>query len=245
VGLVLRDEELHDRHAIGWNSHSRSAEGFRQLRANLQFLKVDDPPRVVMISSAVPSEGKTTVAINLAITMAEGGRSVTLIEGDLRRPRVTRYLGMVSGAGLTNVLAGTADLDDVLQPFGEGHLKVVAAGPTPPNPSELLSSSHMRRLVDELRARGEFVIIDAPPLLPVADASGIAAVADGVVLSVRHGMTRKEQLQQARATLDRIGAQTLGVILNIVPANAEVTSAYGYGSGYGYDPERAAPAVVQ
>jgi capsular exopolysaccharide synthesis family protein len=238
IGVVLRDDALQMSHAIERNSSSRTAEAYRQLRTNLQFLNVDEPPKVIMISSAVPSEGKTTVAVNLALTLAEAGRSVTLIEGDLRRPRATRYLGMVGGAGLTNILAGTAEVADVLQRYGDGELKVIAAGPTPPNPSELLASSHMFKLIDDLRGQNDFVLIDAPPLLPVADASGLAVIVDGVVLSVRYGSTRKEQLQQTRATLDRVGARTLGVILNIVPLKAEITSAYGYGYNYGYDPER-------
>lgn len=238
IGIVVRDDGLQTKHVIDRNSSTRTAEAYRQLRTNLQFLSVDEPPKVIMISSAVPSEGKTTVAVNLALALAEAGRSVTLVEGDLRRPRVTRYLGMVGGAGLTNILAGSAELEDVLQPYGDGELKVIAAGPTPPNPSELLASGNMFRLVDDLRSRNDFVLIDAPPLLPVADATGLAVIVDGVVLSIRYGSTRKEQLQQARVTLDRVGARTLGVVLNIVPPKAEVTTAYGYGYNYGSDPER-------
>jgi receptor protein-tyrosine kinase len=241
IGIILRDDSLQTQHAIDRNSHSRTAEAFRQLRTNLQFLNVDDPPKVIMLSSAVPSEGKTTVAVNLALTLAETGRDVVIVEADLRRPRVTRYLGMVGGAGLTNILAGSAEVDDVLQRYGDDGPRVIAAGPTPPNPSELLSSSHMFKLVDELRGKYDYVLIDAPPLLPVADSSGLAVMVDGVVLSTRYGATSKEQLQQARATLDRVGARTLGLILNIVPPKAEITSAYGYGYTYGYDADRSRP----
>jgi capsular exopolysaccharide synthesis family protein len=243
IGVILRDESLATEHVVGRNSSTRSAEAYRQLRTNLQFLSVDEPPKVIMVSSALPSEGKTTVAVNLALALAEAGRSVTLVEGDLRRPRVTRYLGMVGGAGLTNILAGSAELEDVMQPYGDGELKVIAAGPTPPNPSELLASSLMFKLIDELRGKNDFVLIDAPPLLPVADASGLAVIVDGVVLSVRYGSTRKEHLHQARATLDRVGGRTLGVVLNIVPPKAEATSAYGYGYGYGYEADRVAKQV--
>ena len=238
IGIILRDPDLEVRHIIARNSPSRTAEEFRQLRTNLQFLNVDEPPKVIMITSAVPSEGKTTVAVNLALTLAEAGRSVTLVEGDLRRPRVTRYLGMVSGVGLTNILAGSAELADVVQSHGDGGLRVIAAGPTPPNPSELLASSHMFKLIDDLREQSDFVLIDAPPVLPVADASGLAVMVDGVVLSVRYGSTRKEQLEQARLTIDRVGGRILGVVLNIVPVKAELTSAYGYGYSYGFDADR-------
>jgi capsular exopolysaccharide synthesis family protein len=191
---------------------------------------------VIMVSSAVPSEGKTTVVVNLALALMEAGRKVTIIEADLRKPKVTRYLGMVGGVGLTNILAGTADIEEVIQTFGPGGLSVIAAGPTPPNPGELLSSSHMFALVDKLRGQNDFILVDAPPLLPVADSSGLAVIMDGVLLSVRYGSTTKEQLRQAAATLERVGAKTLGVILNIVPPKAELASAYGY--GYSYESEK-------
>ena len=235
IGVVLRDESLRTRHTIDSKGVNRTAESYRQLRTNLQFLNVDDPPRVIMVSSAVPSEGKTTVAVNLAITLADARLSVTLVEGDLRRPRVTRYMGLIGGAGLTNILSGSGGIDDVVQSYGESQLKVIAAGATPPNPSELLSSSHMFRLIDQLRERSEFVLIDAPPLLPVADASGLAVIVDGVVLSVRYGKTKKDQLEQARLTLERIGARSLGIVLNIVPPGAQMSAAYGYGYNYSYD----------
>ena len=238
IGVVLRDDALAASHVIDRNSSTPTAEAFRQLRTNLQFLNVDEPPKVIMLSSAMPAEGKTTVAVNLALSLAEAGRSVTLVEGDLRRPRVTRYLGMVGGVGLTNILAGTAELGEVLQSHGGGELSVIAAGPTPPNPSELLASSHMFALIGDLRASNDFVLIDAPPLLPVADASGLAVIVDGVVLSIRYGSTRRDQLQQARATLDRVGGRTLGVVLNFVPPKTELTSAYGYGYNYGVDADR-------
>jgi receptor protein-tyrosine kinase len=186
----------------------------------------------------VPSEGKTTVVVNLGLALAETGRRVTIVEADLRKPKVTRYLGLVGGVGLTNVLAGSAEVGDVLQKHGGGDLYVIGAGPTPPNPGELLSSSHMFALLDKLRADNDFVLVDAPPLLPVADSTGLAVFMDGVLLSVRYGSTRKEQLHQAAATLERVGATTLGVILNIVPLKAELATAYGYKHGYGYEPGR-------
>jgi capsular exopolysaccharide synthesis family protein len=232
IGMVLRDSALEKDHVIVRSGSSRTAEDYRQLRTNLQFLNVDEPPRVIMISSAVPSEGKTTVVVNLALALTDAGRRVTIIEGDLRKPKVTRYLGMVGGVGLTNVLAGTAEVDEVIQSYGAGGLKVIAAGPTPPNPGELLSSSHMLALVERLRGENDFVLVDAPPLLPVADSSGLAVIMDGVLLSVRYGSTTKDQLRQAATTLERVGAKTLGVILNIVPPNAELASAYGYGYNY-------------
>jgi receptor protein-tyrosine kinase len=154
---------------------------------------------------------------------------VTVVEADLRRPKVTRYLGLIGGVGLTNVLTGSAELDDVMQRYvnGDSQVSVLAAGPLPPNPGELLASTHMQALLEKLRGQNDFVLVDAPPLLPVADSSGLAVHMDGVLLSVRYGSTRKDQLQQAAATLDRVGARTLGVILNIVPPKAQMATAYG------------------
>lgn len=234
IGTVLRDDELEKRHTIDRTGTSPTAEDYRQLRNNLQFLNVDEPPKVIMVTSAIPSEGKTTAVVNLGLALADAGRTVTIIEADLRRPKVTRYLGMVGGVGLTNILAGTAEIDEVVQKYGGGGgLSVIAAGPTPPNPGELLASSHMLSLVEKLRGENDYVLIDAPPLLPVADSSGLAVMMDGVLLSVRYGSTTKDQLRQAATTLERVGAKTLGVILNIVPLKAELASAYGYGYSYG------------
>lgn len=239
IGTVAADKSVQQRSVIHSGSLTRTAEDYRRIRTNLQFLNVDRPPTVIMISSAVPNEGKSTLAANLALTLADAGRRVTLVEADLRRPRVTRYLGMVEGAGLTNVLAGTTGVDDVLQPHGDGRLMLLAAGPTPPNPGELLGSSHMSALLDELRTRSDFVLLDAPPLLPVADSSSLAVHTDGALLTVRYGRTRTDQLEQASRALERVGARTLGVVLNFVPPRADTAAAYGYGHEYQQESTRA------
>lgn len=233
IATILRDESLSKAHVFTRTGSSRTAEEYRQLRNNLQFLNIDEPPKVIMITSAVPSEGKTTVTINLAVALAEAGHQVAVVESDLRRPLVSQYLDLVEGTGVTNILAGTADVDDVVQQFGNG-VSVIASGPKPPNPGELLASSQMSALLDKLRADHDFVLVDAPPLLPVADASGLAAFADGVLLSVRYGTTRKDQLQQAAAVLGRVHAKVLGVVLNIVPPKTELAYGHGHGHGYGY-----------
>ena len=236
IGTVVRDDAFGSVHVIDRLKQTRVAEDYRQLRINLQFLNVDDPPRVIMITSAMPSEGKTTAVVNLALALAEAGREVTIVDTDLRRSRVTNYLGMVGGVGLTNVLAGTADIADVLQPYRDSGVSVIGAGPIPPNPSELLASGHMSALIDQLRGKSEYVLLDAPPMLPVADSTGLAVMVDGVLLSVRYGQSRKDQLEQTAATLQRVGARTLGLILNVVPPKTGVSAAYGYGSTYGDPP---------
>ena len=232
IAVVLRDDELRKQHRVAPHSTSRSAEAYRQLQTNLQFLDVDAPPRVLMVSSSLPAEGKTTVAVNLALALSDAGKRVALIEADLRRPRVISYLGLVGGAGLTNVLTGQAHVEEVEQPYGDGSLVVIGAGPVAPNPAQLLASGSMAALLDKLRSTYDYVILDAPPLLPVADATGLAVLADGVLLSVRHGSTTREQVQKTRSTLDRVGARTVGTVLNIVPVRDEVSSAYGYNHDY-------------
>ncbi|EIV96064.1 polysaccharide biosynthesis tyrosine autokinase, partial [Frankia sp. QA3] len=219
--------------------HSSRAEAFRQLRTNLQFVDVDAGPRSILVTSSVSGEGKTTTICNLAISLAQGGARVCVIEGDLRRPSFGDYLGVESAAGLTSVLIGAAELDDVLQPWGEGRMgegriEVLASGPVPPNPSELLGSKGMADLVDLLQARFDIVLIDAPPLLPVTDAAVLATRAEGVLLVARVGRTRREQLRRAAEALRAVDAHMVGTVLNMVPTKGP--DAYYYGQYGNYAP---------
>jgi receptor protein-tyrosine kinase len=234
IGVVLRDASLQKKHVIDRTAGNRAAEDYRQLRANLQFLSVDEPPTVIMVSSALPSEGKSTTVANLGLALADAGRRVVIVEADLRRPKVTEYLGLVEGIGLTNILTGRADVGDVLQEVGDSNLSVIGAGPMPPNPGELLASGQMGTLIDKLRADYDYVLVDAPPLLPVADSTGLAVIMDGVLLSVHYGVTKKEHLQEAAAILQQVGVRPLGIILNMVPPKAKLASASGRGHRYGY-----------
>jgi succinoglycan biosynthesis transport protein ExoP len=232
IGALIEDPGLEEEHVLSDTSEfSGTAEAYRQVRTNLQFIDVDNPARTVVVTSSLPGDGKTTVAVNLALVLAQSGARVVLIEADLRRPRVVSYLGMISGAGLSNILAGTADFHELSQRHAIGRLSVLAAGPMPPNPSEMLGSLQMRRLLDTLREENDYVIIDAPPLLPVTDGAVLAKAADGAVLVTRYGVTTAEQLQQAAQNLERIDARLLGVVLNRIPA--KVATGYGYGYGYG------------
>lgn len=220
------------------DSHARSvrAESFRQLRTNLQFVDVDNPVKVVVVTSSVADEGKSSTATNMAVSFAEAGRKVLLIEGDLRRPRVADYLGLDGAIGLTNVLAGQVSVDEVLQKWGRGGLTVLPSGSIPPNPSELLGSQNMHDLLEALKATFEMIIIDTPPLLPVTDGAIVAAHSDGAILVVRHGKTSRNQVVSAVAALHAVDARLLGSVLNMMPTRG--AEAYGY-TGYGYYKETA------
>ncbi|MDV7198350.1 polysaccharide biosynthesis tyrosine autokinase [Rhodococcus kroppenstedtii] len=218
VGVVPFDKTIKEENALSFaESSSGTAESFRELRTNLQFLEVDSPPRVLVVTSAVPGEGKTTTAVNLALVLAEAGHRVVLVEGDLRRPRVSKYLGLVGSVGLSTVLSGQADVDDVLQPTKFPGVDVLASGPLPPNPSELLGSEASRTVMATLRSRFDYVVVDAPPLLPVTDASVITAHADGALVVARHGHTKREEITRALGNLAQVGAPVLGVILTMTP----------------------------
>jgi capsular exopolysaccharide synthesis family protein len=208
--------------------HSMRLEAFRTLRTNLRFVDVDNPPRVVVLTSSVANEGKSTTACNVAITLASAGARVILVEGDLRRPRVADYMGLEGAVGLTDVLIGRAGLDQVLQPWGDSPLSVLTSGPLPPNPSEMLGSTQMTELLEALRARADMVLIDTPPLLPVTDAAVLARECDGALVVIRQGRTTREQLNRALEALRSVDARVLGTVLNMAP----VGGAGGYGYGY-------------
>ncbi len=234
LGLVAYDSDAAKRPlVVHLDPHSSRSESFRTLRTNLQFVDIDHPPRTVVITSAVPGEGKSTTACNLAITLAQAGIRVALVEGDLRRPKVADYLGLEGSVGLTSVLIGRATLDEALQGWGRGGLSVLASGPVPPNPSELLGSGHMVALLRQLQQRFDVVLIDAPPLLPVTDAAVLTRICDGAVLVVRFGKTKREQVEQAVEALRNVDARLLGSVLNMSPSRGpEAGGYYTYGGGY-------------
>ncbi|MCA1305504.1 polysaccharide biosynthesis tyrosine autokinase [Microbacterium esteraromaticum] len=211
------------------NAHLFSiAEAMRELRTNIQYMDVDNPPRVMVVTSPLPGDGKSTTASNLAITLASSGQRVALIDGDLRRPMIDTIFGLPRGAGLSDVLAGRADLADVAHRVGaHGRLLVIGAGKIPPNPSEVLGSQRMKDLLDAIAAEA-IVIIDAPPLIPVTDASVLAHRADGAIVVSTIGKTTYEVLGKALGNLERAGARALGIVLNRVPKRGAGAAYYGY-----------------
>jgi capsular exopolysaccharide synthesis family protein len=209
-------------------TQSPRAESFRQIRTNLQFAHVGHSSKAILVTSSLPGEGKTTTATNLAIAMSQSGQSVVLVDADLRRPRVDDYLGLDRNAGLTTALIGAADVNDLLQPWGEDDLYVLASGQIPPNPSELLGSEAMRNLITRLEHAFDAVIIDAPPLLPVTDATVLAPQVGGVVLVVGSSRVKSADLQKSLAALDMVKADMLGVVMNLLPSKGPDAYAYSY-----------------
>lgn len=209
------------------------AEAFRVLRTNMQFVEVDHGHRVFVVSSSVPGEGKSTTVANLAITLAMAGQRVALVDCDLRRPMIANRLGIDGSVGTTSVLIGQVSYEDAMQQYGETRLDVLACGPRPPNPSELLQSQAMEKLIVNLRESYDIVLLDAPPLLPVTDGALLAAQSDGMLAVVRHGKTTRDQLSHSLERIEQVGSKCVGVVINLAPAKKGARG-YGYGYGYGY-----------
>lgn len=212
-------------------SQSPRAESFRQLRTNLQFAHVGQTSRAVLVTSSLPGEGKTTTATNLALALAQSGQSVVLIDADLRRPMVAEYLGLEQSAGLTTVLVGEADSDDMLQQWGRDNLYVLTSGRIPPNPSELLGSAAMEALLVRLESQFDAVVIDSPPLIPVTDAAVLAQKTAGVILVVDSQRTKQASMIKSLQSLEMVEANLMGVVLNRLPVKGP--DSYGY-MKYGY-----------
>lgn len=208
--------------------HSQRAEAFRQLRTNLQFAHISNHSKTVLVTSSLPGEGKSTTATNLAVALAQSGQSVVLIDADLRRPMVSEYLGLARNAGLTTALLGRAELDVLLQPWGDDELFVLTSGQIPPNPSELLGSEQMKNLIQDLERTYDAIIIDAPPLLPVTDSAVLAQHVGGVVVVVGTQKVRHADLEKSLAALSMVGADLLGMVLNRLPSKGPDVYAYGY-----------------
>jgi polysaccharide biosynthesis transport protein len=196
---------------------SQMAESYRALRTSLLLSSLGAPPKVIMVTSARPQEGKTTTAINSAIVLAQKGVRVLLVDADLRRPSVHKTLGMGPRSGLSNVLTGNATLEQAIAPSPIlPNLFVLAAGSPPPNPAELLASSNMKDVLNELREQFDHVVIDTPPTLSVTDAVVLSPRVDAIILVIRSGQTTKQALRRARDILMQVNAHVTGVLLNAV-----------------------------
>ena len=196
---------------------SQMAESYRALRTSLLLSNLGAPPKVIMVTSALPQEGKTTTSINCAVVLAQKGARVLLIDADLRRPSIHKTLGMAPHSGLSNVLTGSATLEKAItQTSILPDLYVLTAGTPPPNPAELLASSYMRDVLAQLREQYDHIVIDTPPSLSVTDAVVLSPRADAVVLVIRAGQTTKQALRRSRDLLTQVNAKVVGVLLNAV-----------------------------
>jgi polysaccharide biosynthesis transport protein len=217
--VILRDEPL-----------AAPSEAVRRLRTNLQFIDVANKPKSIVISSSIPAEGKSTIAVNLAVSVADTGARVILVDADLRRPSVADYVGIEGNVGLTTVLIGRADVEDVVQPLGTTTLDLLPAGQIPPNPSELLGSPAMAGLLDRLTASYDMVLLDSPPLLPVTDAAVLSKMASGALLVVGVDRIHRPQLEESLGSLKTAGAHVFGIVVNKI--DRREVGRYSYDSAY-------------
>jgi capsular exopolysaccharide synthesis family protein len=238
VGGIAYDPKAAQRPLIVHaDPRSPRAESFRTLRTNLQYLGVEGSARTFVITSSVESEGKSTTTANLAIALESAGNRVIVVDADLRRPKLAEYMGLEGAVGLTDLLIGRAQIVDVAQRWGRGNLFVLPAGHIPPNPSELLGSRPMAELITRLENDFDYVLFDAPPLLPVTDAAILAKRASGAIVVVAAGQTHKSQLAGAVSALLNVGATISGFVMTMMPTkgpDAYGYGRYGYASGYGY-----------
>ncbi len=220
------------------------AEAFRVLRTNLTLASLDSRRQVIVVTSALPGEGKTVTAVNLAQAVMSSGRSVLLVDADMRNPNVANYLGLENAVGMMSVLLGRASTSDAIHVHESG-LNVMCTGPRPPNPAEVLETDAVGGLFARLRIEYDTIIIDAAPLLPVADTAALLRHVDGVLLLVRFGETKREVLKLAAERIDALGGKLYGTVLNGIRRSSAAAYGYGYGYGEPYEPPVKAGARIK
>jgi capsular exopolysaccharide synthesis family protein len=234
VGVIFRHVEQAQDPITQAQPRSPISEAFRTLRTNVQYANVDSPLRMIMVTSASPKEGKSIIAANLAVVLAQGGHKVTLVDADLRRPSIHKWFAVDNQKGLTHL---------IVQPLGalNGHLKetkterltVLTAGDLPPNPTEILGSKKMSSILQETKKNRDVIIVDTPPILAVADAAVLAPAMDGVLFVIQPGVTTFSAARQAIEQLKRVGAKLVGVVLNNIDLRGS-RYAYYYRNSYYY-----------
>ena len=211
---------------------SQVSEAYRALRTSLMLSSAEAPPKIIVVTSPLPQEGKTTTSINTAVVLAQAGARVLLVDADMRRPAVHRALKLRNDSGLSKLLASTANPSSYIMPTEIANLFAVAAGPTPPQPAELLCSARMRAVLEQWTSEFDHVVIDTPPALTVTDSVVLSVLADAIVLVARSGQTSKTALRRSRALLGRV-CKSVGVVVNDMKLNsAEYSYYYGYGAKY-------------
>lgn len=237
--IDLKESKLNESLIAFHLPKSQQAESFRAIRTNLFFNAQGKDSQIVQVTSPTPGDGKSTLAANLAISLAQSGKKVLLLDADLRRPTVEYLFGTDVTKGFSSLLSGTCELDDVLVNCEVDGLQLLPVGKRPSNPSELLTSSKLFDLFETLREKFDFIIVDSPPMLAVTDPCAVAARADGVILAMRIKKNVKLSAGRAKEVLDSVGANIMGIVVNgagMVQGHYSNSAAYGYGYGYGYGP---------
>lgn len=207
---------------------STASEAYRGIRTSILFSSAEAEPQVILVSSAGPQEGKTLTSTNLAVTMAQSGNRVILLDCDMRRPKMHKLLGLSRDRGMSNILVGGCEIKEAVTPSGIASLDAIPCGPIPPNPSEMLGSKRMTKLLEILRKNYSRIIIDSPPITAVTDAVVLAKLVDGVVLVVRAGSTPREVIKNGLGQLQSVNANVLGVVLNGVEMSRDGYYYYQY-----------------
>lgn len=230
LGQIMYDKRLRLKGArtIHAFPHGAVAESFRRLRTNLQYVNTSAHYRTIVVTSSIPGEGKSTTALNLAITLAERRMHVLLVDADMRRPSIARMTDLEGAVGLSTVLVGEASIENVVQPWGSEDLHIVPAGGVPPNPSQLIDSDAMTRFLATARELYDVIIIDTPPMLALADAAILAKKADGAIVVAGARKVRRAQLAETLGSLDAIEATVIGMVANGMRGSSQ-DSLYGYG----------------
>jgi capsular exopolysaccharide synthesis family protein len=223
-------QQIESRLVTHFDPKSPISESYRTLRTNLAFTRVDNPMKTILITSAGPKEGKSTTVSNLAITLAQLGSKVVLVDSDLRRPVVHAIFGMEKEDGLTDHILGNVSYEQSLKKSLLDNLSIVTSGTLPPNPSELLGSKAMEEFIDRLKKDFDIVLFDSPPVIAVTDAAILCSKVDGAFLVISSGTTNRDAINRAKRLLENVQTQVLGAVLNGV----DISGAYGSSNYYYY-----------
>ncbi|HKA21907.1 MAG TPA: polysaccharide biosynthesis tyrosine autokinase, partial [Blastocatellia bacterium] len=220
------------------DSHSSAAEAYRVLRTSVLLSAAGNPPKTILVTSGQPGEGKTTTVVNTAISLAQMGASVLIVDCDLRRPATHKVLGVNHAQGLSTYLSRNVSIDDLIHKLPIPNLSLLPCGPVPPNPAELIISERMKEMLHDLAGRYDHIIIDSPPLINVTDPVILSTMVDGVILVVHGGKSTRDVLRRARQELSTVGAKIFGVVLNNVDLRRDGYDNYYYYRYYsGYEQE--------
>lgn len=246
AGIMPRGLQPNGSQVATLESLSSIVESYRMLRTSVLLSTAGTPPKTVLVTSSQPGEGKTTTAVNMAISMAQIGASVLIIDADLRRPAVHKTFKVQNTRGITSYLSGRAPIENlIIQPPSVKNLSLLLCGPIPPNPAELISSDRMKELLRMLGERYDHIIIDSPPLISVTDPVILSTMVDGSILVVHSGRSTRDLVRRARQELNSVGAKVFGVVLNNVDVKKEGYDDYyyyRYYSSYGEGQQRGASA---